>query len=749
MPRVQICLHWLKFISLTNFEEVIMRFSYFNKFSAMMIAAVLTLAGCSSYQVTRSSFHTYFNPDTVKAGRFDNGKMWTFDNPPTEYFKTAYDFSPDSAWFAKTRLSALRLPGCTASFISSDGLVLTNHHCARYALDKVNKPGEDLPDSGFYAPTLADERQVEGMYADQLVLIKDVTTEVQKAFETGATAEERVANGNAEIRRMQKEYWEKYKQETPADSMIFQVVRFYNGAKYSLYGYHRYTDVRLVFAPQMIVAYFGGDYDNFTYPRYDLDCAMFRIYGSDGKPIHSPDYFKWSKDGAHEGEPVFVIGNPGRTSRLLSVAELKFMRDYLYPYYLQYLDNLAGVYTKYIADHPDKKLEYQTRLFGISNSQKAITGYLGGLRDAYLMARKNAFEKDFMAKVAANPTLEQKYGSVWKDLSKIESEKGAIFSQMMAYDAFGRGSSSYFGLAGKLIRYAEEMRLPEDKRPPNMRGAQLDSFKVKFFPKDFNKDLETGILGSQLSMMQSAFGTTNEAFNVLIEGRTPENAAGYLAGKSSLGDSAAVVAMLNGSPDAILNSSDPFIAYVRATQVKAMQMEQDYGKLSAEETSDNILLGRALYDVYGSEIPPDATFTLRIADGVVKGYPYNGTIAPPHTTFYGMYNRYYSFGKKYPWSLPSEWQNPPADFNLSTPLDFVATNDIIGGNSGSAVINENRHLVGLIFDGNIESLPGDFIYVPTVNRSVAVSSMAIPEALKYIYHADRIVNEIQTGKIEQ
>ncbi|MCL5268778.1 MAG: S46 family peptidase [Bacteroidetes bacterium] len=726
-----------------------MRFSNFNKFSAVLIAAVLTLAGCSSYQVTKSPLHTYFNADTVKAGRFDNGKMWTFDNPPTKYFETEYNFSPDSAWFAKTRLSALRLPGCTASFISEDGLVLTNHHCARYALDKVNKSGEDLPDSGFYAPTLADERKVEGMYADQLVLIKDVTPEVQKAFETGATAQERVANGNAEIQKIQKEYWKKYKTEAPADSMLFQVVSFYNGAKYSLYGYHRYTDVRLVFAPQMIVAYFGGDYDNFTYPRYDLDFALFRVYGSDGKPVHSPDYFKWSKEGANEGQPVFVIGNPGRTSRLLSVAQLKFMRDYLYPYYLEYLGNLANIYTKYIADHPDKKLEYQTRLFGISNSQKAITGYLGGLRDAYLMARKEAFERDFMKKVEDSPALEQKYGSVWKDLSKVESEKGKVFPQMIVYDAFGRGSSGYLSIAAKLIGYAEEMKLPEESRPENMRGAKLDTFKLKFFPKSFSKEIETGILASQLSMMQSAFGTSNEAFNMLLEGRTPDNAASYLAGKSALGDSAEVVAMLNGSPEAILSSSDPFIRYVLDTQKKAMELQAQYGKLTAEETSNNILLGRALYDVYGSEIPPDATFTLRIADGVVKGYPYNGTIAPPHTTFYGLYNRFYSFGKQYPWSLPSVWQNPPSDFNLSTPLDFVATNDIIGGNSGSAVINENRHIVGLIFDGNIESLPGDFIYVPAVNRAVAVSSMAIPQALKYIYHAGRLVNEIESGKIGQ
>ncbi len=728
-----------------------MRYLYFSfrKFPAFLVVAMMALAGCSSYQATKSASQKYFNPDTVKAGQFDNGKMWTFDYPPMNYFKEAYNFSPDSVWLSETRLSALRLSGCSASFISEDGLFLTNHHCARYALDKVNRLGEDLPDSGFYAKTMDEERKVDGMYADQLVLMKDVTEEVQKAFETGATDQEKVANGNAGIQRLQKEYWARFKKENPADSMVFQVVSFYNGGKYSLYGYHRYTNVRLVFAPEMIVAYFGGDYDNFTYPRYDLDCSIFRIYGSDGKPLHSENYFKWSADGAKENEPVFVIGNPGRTSRLQTVAQLKFERDYTYPYFLNLLGNLATIYSDYIAKHPDKKLQYQTRLFGISNSQKAVTGYLGGLRDPYLMARKEAFEKDFQAAVEKNPALEEKYGSVWKDIASIQDKMAQTFNRVNAYSTIGFGGSAYFSIASRLVEYANRMKMPENERPKNMQGALLDTFKVKFFPADFNKEIERAMLASRLKYMRSAFGTNDEAFNGLLGGRTPNQAADYLASNTSLGDSAKVVAMLNGNPDDILNSTDPFIQYAVSTIQTANDLRAEYQKLTAAETSETLLLGRALYDVYGTSIPPDATFTLRLADGVVKGYDYNGTIAPPMTTFYGMYNRYYSFNKQYPWSLPSEWQNPPADFNLSTPLDFVATNDIIGGNSGSPVINENRQIVGLIFDGNIESLPGNFIYVPTLNRSVAVHSDAITQALKYIYHADRIVNEIKSGKIEQ
>ncbi len=711
--------------------------------------AFLFVAGCSSYQSTKTAQRLYFNPDTVTAGKFDDGKMWTFDFPPSEYFAEEYNFAPDSAWFADARLSALRLPGCSASFISQDGLILTNHHCARYALDKVNREGEDLTDSGFCAATLSDERRVPGMYADRLVLIKDVTHEVQKAFNTGTTSLEKVANGNAEIARLQKEYWEKYKKSNPADSMVFQVVTFYNGGRYSLYGYHRYTDIRLVFAPQMMVAYFGGDYDNFTYPRYDLDFALFRVYGDDGKPLHTEHYFKWSPDGARKGEPVFAVGNPGRTSRLVSVAQPKFFRNHSYPYIVDLLQHLQTLYTSYLEKHPDMKSRYGTRLFILSNSLKAYTGMLNGLRDPYLLARKEAFERDFRAEVEKNPALEESYGKVWKNLARIESEKSELYAEHVAFDFSGYGSSSYFRMAALLLNFAFEMQQPDSSRTVEFRRSNLASFKNKFFPSDFNPGLDKRLLELQLQNMQAFFGKDNKPFNELLGGRTTKEAADYLAGATELGDSLKVAALVEGNPNAILNSRDPFMRFVEQTSREAFRYESEYDKLIAEETSENFLLGRALYDVYGTSIPPDATFTLRIADGVVEGYPYNGTIAPPMTTFYGLYNRYYSFGKEYPWSLPPVWQNPPADFKLSTPLDFVMTCDIIGGNSGSPVINEKQQLVGLVFDGNIESLPGNFIYIPSVNRGVAVNSDAIIEALKYIYHDDRIVNEIKDGKIEK
>ncbi len=537
--------------------------SSFRSVSMLLITIATAIAGCTSYQATQSSSpNLYFNPDTVKAGRFDNGKMWTFDNPPTQHFQEAYNFTPDQDWFDNARLGALRLQGCTASFISEDGLVLTNHHCARGALDKVNKPGEFLPDSGFFAPTLSDERKVDDMYADQLVLIKDVTSDIQTALETGQTAEEKIADRTREIQKIQNDYWEQYKKEQPADSMVFQVVNFYNGGKYSLYGYKRYTDVRLVFAPQMIVAYFGGDPDNFTYPRYDLDFSLFRIYSND-KPLKADHYFKWSPDGAKEGEPVFVVGNPGRTSRLLTVSQLEFNRDHTYPYAIDLLQGNYEIYDEYIQNHPDQRMKYETRLFGISNSLKAYHGYLGGLRDLYLMARKKAFEKDFRAKVMADPSLSAKYGSVWSDISEIQAEKTKLFSKVNAYNFSGFGRSQYFSIAARLVQYADAMVMPDSSRPKNYRGAALEEMKSKFFPSNFNSDLEKMILVFQMKTMQSLLGTTSEPFNSLLGGRTPEDAVNFIEGSTSLGDSASVVKMLTGESGRHPEIHRPFHAICR------------------------------------------------------------------------------------------------------------------------------------------------------------------------------------------
>ncbi len=714
----------------------------------LLISSLFLLMGCSTYQATKPTYLSYL--DTVKAGQFDTGKMWTFDYPPINYFEKTYNFTFTKDWFEKARLSALRLPNCSASFVSEDGLVMTNHHCARGALDAVNREGENLPETGFYAVTLEEERKVPNLYVDQLILIEDVTEEVQKAFEAGRTDEEKVANRDKKIREIQERYYKKYKETNPKDSMVFSVVTFYNGGKYSLYGYKRYTDVRLVYAPETIVAYFGGDPDNFTYPRYDLDVAFFRVY-EDGKPVKTKYYFPFSKTGVKEGDPVFVIGNPGRTNRLLTVSQLEFSRDVTYPYTLSMLDNLVRIYSDFLAKHPEKKLKYQTRLFSFSNSKKAYTGRLAGLHDPYLMARKVDFEKKFKQAVLENPQLKAKYGNLWDEIAKFQVEKTKLFPEFQAYTYTGPSRSVYFRIASDLVEFAQQMKLPEEKRAENYRGEKLAVTKSRIFPAEIEPELERAVLVYQLNYMKSVFGDRNHAFNELLKGKTPEQAVDDLLNATILTDKDKVNALLDDDPEKILNSNDPFITFVVKTKARADEVRDRYRTVSTKESAKLQLLGRAIFDVYGTSIPPDATFTLRIADGVVKSYEYNGTIAPPITTFYGMYDRHYSFKntERRDWDLPERWKNLPATFDLSTPLNFVSTNDIIGGNSGSPVVNKNLEVVGLIFDGNIESLPGDFIYVDEKNRAVSVHVKGIVEALRHIYKADRLVEELEAGKIVQ
>jgi len=710
-------------------------------FLAVLFLA-FNLGGCSSSPPSMKSdaLSGFINLDTVKAGPFDTGKMWTFDYPPIDYFAKTYNFNPSKEWFDRARLACLRLPNCSASFVTEDGLVMTNHHCARGSLDAVNRPGENLPDDGFYAPTLEDERRVPNLYVDQLVLIEDVTEEVVKAFESGKNDEERVRLRQEKIAEIEKRYRDK-------TGLVCNVITFYNGGRYSLYGYKRYTDVRLVFAVETNVGYFGGDPDNFTYPRYDLDVAFYRVYEND-KPLKTQHYFRWSKAGAAEGEAVFVLGNPGRTNRLLTTSQLEFLRDHQYPFTFRVLDNMVKILSDYIAKHPEKRLKYQTQLFGQSNSQKLFQGRLKGLRDPVLMAKKRDFERKFRAAIDARPEVRSQYANLWTEIEKLQAERAALFGEQNIYNFTANGRSVFFALASNLVDFANQMKLPEQQRNPRLRGAMLDTTKARFYPADLDVELQTAILAFQLSWMKNFSGESNPHLNALLQGQTPDDAATRLAGETILTDKSKVMALLN-SPNDILTSTDPFISFVVKTADRAKVVRDKVNELSQKEAARVQMLGKALYDVYGTSIPPDATFTLRIADGVVKSYPYNGTMAPPVTTFYGMYDRYYSYGKREPWMLPARWQNPPPTFDLSTPMNFVSTNDIIGGNSGSPIVNRNLEIVGLIFDGNIESLPNDIIYAEDVERAVSVHSAGILEALEDIYKADRIVREIRAGKILQ
>ena len=697
----------------------------------VLLASLVFLAGCSSSQGTRPEVTGQQVLENVKAGQFDTGKMWTFDFPPVDYFKKTYGFTPDKAWFDKARLGTLRLPNCTASFISEDGLVMSNHHCARGPLAAVAKEGEKLSTDGFYAMTLEEERKAP-TYVDQLVLIEDVTTEVQTAFDSGTTDSAKTANRMAKTGEIMQRYTKKLKQTT-SDSMVFNVYSFYNGGHYSLYGFKRYTDVRLVFAPEEEIAFFGGDPDNFTYPRYDFDLSLFRVY-ENGKPYKTPNYFPFSKNGAAENEPVFVIGNPGRTARLNTVAQLETARDLTYPFNVAAGSSRLNALNAYVEKNPDKRYENINTIFGIANSLKTTKGELDALRDPVMIAKKADFEKNFRSAVINNAQLKAKYGDPWGEIATYEKQLQAIQGEALPLNI--RNLSSTLSLAAGLLDYATNQM--------DFRGRPAGK---PSWPRTYAVEVEKSMLIDQLTSMKKSLSDKNEAFNKLMAGRTPEQAAVALMSSSIFGSKEKFESLANAKQDEITKTADPVLDFAKYATARVSELQAQARPISAKQQPFLQLLGKAMYDVYGTSIPPDASFSLRIADGVVKGYEYNGTVAPIYTTFYGMYDRYHSFGKKDPWNLPARWANPPADFSMSTPINFVATCDIIGGNSGSPVINKNLEVVGLVFDGNIESLPGRFIFDDTKNRTVSVHSSGLIEGMEKIYRMDRIAKEMRFGKI--
>lgn len=675
--------------------------------------------------------------DTVEAGAFDMGKMWTFDFPPKEHFKATYGFEPDDKWFENARLASLRFASyCSASFVSPNGLVMTNHHCARESGTSSQKPGENFNETGFYAKKQGDERKVEGLFVDQLIKILDVTERIQNAMAKGGSDQEQM-----QIRR--KEYdniTNEYKDKEGWKDLTLQIVRFYNGGKYSLYGFKRYNDVRLVFVPELQLGFFGGDYDNFTYPRYNLDCSFFRVYDEKGQPLKTDHYFKFNPNGAAEGEPVFVTGNPGSTSRLMTISDLEERRDVEYPIMLSSMRKRSSLLKG--INETEKSDNLINSIFEIENSIKAINGIYGGLKDPYLMARKAAFEKKFRNDVRNNPKMSANL-SIWDDIAKSNQELKKIYPESAVFILTGGDEAGDNYYIGKAL-----WALAGSRQDPTRSERLKSSISMFFKPESmeerkkplFNK-VEEGSLTQFLEKAQSLLGDSDPFVKKALNGKSPKEAAQWLLAHTRMLDDTFVTELLQKDSAGLSAVDDPMLQLTQIAQDRSNVGLVSYRKTMTALSISRSKLGRMLFDLYGTKVPPDATFSLRINDGVVKGYEYNGTLAPAYTTFYGMYDRYYGFRGNKIWSLPERWQNPPAEL-LKAPMNFVTTNDIIGGNSGSPMINKNLEVVGLVFDGNMESLPGDFIYVADENRTVAVHAGGIYAALKYIYKAKRLLNEL-------
>jgi hypothetical protein len=661
-----------------------------------------------------------FNPDTVQAGRLDGGKMWLFEAPPYEYLQETYGFRPDTAWFRHARLAALRLPGCSASFVSPHGLVATNHHCVQSYLVEYAREGESLLDNGFASSGLPDERPMPGVYVDQLDAIADVTAEVTRLVDGGISEGDAMDQVEAEMAARRGVAADA---ENPA--WVVQVARLYDGARYSAYTYRRLHDVRLVFAPETQLGFFGGDADNFTYPRYALDFSLLRVYGADGEPMASPTYFPISEEGVSAGDLVFVIGNPGSTSRALTTAGLELQRDLNVPVTLAALRHRAAVLRSYIATNPPDVDEARAQHFGISNSEKVFAGRQNALRDPYVIARRGAAER---ALLQARPGARALVDS----LAQVAAARRAQAPQFRAFALL------YGGLGSTVLRRAY--------LATTLATAEADAAEAtrrRFLGlQDRPAMVERGYLAAEIEGLRQYFAETGRPLPTALAGSSADALAERILSTSALaGAESAAAALEAGVP-----TTDPAMAVVASIHEEYERHIADRTRLASRESALTRRLGLERYAAYGTSVPPDATFSLRFTDGVVRGYPYNGTEAPPMTTLYGLFDRHASFPAPSAWTLPDRWVAARDRLDLSTPLNFTSTSDTIGGNSGSPVLNRELELVGLNFDRTIEGLLRDYLYMANRGRNVMVDARAILESLRNVYDQGELVDELTTGE---
>jgi Peptidase S46 len=678
----------------------------------------------------------------IKWSFSDFGTMWTFDSVPAERIQKEYGFSPSKEWLDEVRLSALQFAnGCSASFVSEDGLIMTNHHCGRNWLPGLTPKGADYLRDGYYSDSLNGELKIPGAYADQLMAIVDVTAEVLDTSNIGKDNMEKILARDARIKELKR----RYSGET---GLSCEIVELYHGSKYSLYEYKRYKDLRLVMTPDFQIASTGWDWDNFTYPRYELDFMFFRAY-ENGKPVHCSHFFKWSGDGAKEGEPVYVIGRPGSTSRLKTVAELEYLRDKVYKFNLGFYNELYKVYYDLLQSNPDKHSELLNMIMGIGNARKSYAGRYMALSDEYIIAKKKSFENELISRVSSDPRLELKYGAIWKGIERSITELNKFIGEYTGLMTVERIKNPFTASALNAIKYANQMKLNPGDRESRYKPDSIGVTVENLFPKDFEPERDVKLLRAFVNFLVLALGEDHFITKELFEGKTGDDAVKYLLETSPVATKERFIKFLKETkPEEILNSRDPFIRLVQFSYQRRAELDARYKEVANTLDVFNRMLGEAVFKIYGNRIPPDATSTLRISAGRIEGYEYNGTIAPGKTTFYGIYDRWNSFGKKeYPWGLHPRWQKIPEGFDLSLPVGFASTNDIAGGNSGSPVLNSDKEIVGLIHDGNLESLAGEFIFLPEKNRAVATDSKGLTEVLKYYYNAGRLADELIKGKL--
>jgi hypothetical protein len=679
--------------------------------------------------------------------------MWLLNAPPRQLLQEKYKFDLTDAWLKNAMLASVRLnSGGSGGFVSPEGLFVTNHHVAADALQKLSKPGEDLLRDGFYAPARDKELKCPDLEVNVLQEIIDVTKEVNAAVKPEMKPAEAFAARRGVMAKIEEE-------SLKSTGLRSDVVTLYNGGQYHLYRYKKYTDVRLVFAPERQIASFGGDVDNFEYPRMDLDVAFFRAYEG-GSPAKTPHHFKWSEAGPASGDLVFVTGHPGTTQRLETLARLKHRRDVTLPYTLARVRTLEAALLQYSEQSGEKRRQAATDLHSVANARKAFSGQYQGLLDPKVMEQKKAAERRLvfgaaeavaMARMREGP-VDQRLLSLYDDalnaLEQIESAQQRLRGFEKEYGLVEVGHAFYsplFGSARHCVRMADELPKKSPERLREYRDSALESLKFQLYsPAPLYPELERAKLAPSLTSMAEQLGGDHPLTRLVLAGKNPAERAAELVAGTKLLDPAERKRLVEGGKKAVEESKDPLVVLARSIDPVSRDLRTRYeNEIEEPERQAYAVLAHARFMVYGSAVAPDATFTLRLAFGTVQGYEVDGKKLNSHTTFGEAFDKAKELGGREPFDLPKRWLEGKDKLDLATQFNFVSTADTIGGNSGSPVLNRAGELVGINFDRNRHGLVRNFVYTDVQARHIAVSSKAVLEALRKLYpEAAPLVKEL-------
>ena len=677
----------------------------------------------------------------VASARAEEG-MWLLNAPPTKLLKEKYGFEPSARWLEHLQKSCVRFEtGGSGSIVSPQGLVMTNHHVGEDMLAKLSTPQRDLLKTGFYAQTCDEELKCPDLELRLLWSIEDVTDRVNAAVDADMPA----ADAFTARRKVMADIESESKAST---GLLSEVVTLYKGAKYHLYRYKSYTDVRLVFAPEADIAFFGGDNDNFEFPRFNLDCCFFRIY-ENGKPLAPEHHLEWSASGASDEELVLVAGHPARTQRLNTLAHLEFQRDTELPLTLQRLWRREVQLLTFSTRSDEHERIAAGELGSVANSRKAITGVLAGALDPATTQRKSADDRTMRQTIRANPEQHTAWGNAWTEVSDSLDDFKTFYERYSLLD--GRRQAlrgELYTYAKHIVRLSEDLNKPSGERLTEYRDAELPSVYLELYsPAPIYDAIEINRLGSGLSYLAESLGADDPLVKALLAGKSPQARAEQLVGETTLHDINARKALVEGGASAVRGSADPVIQLVVALDPEMRSLRTRYeNEVESVQRDAYADIAAARFAVFGESVYPDATFTLRLSFGPIRGYDEGDSHVDPFTTFGGLYSRFDQRHGKSPFALPQRWIDRKSKLDPGIPLNFVCTADIIGGNSGSPVVNRDGKVVGLIFDGNIHSLIWDLMYTDERGRAVAVDSRGLIEALRKIYDADALVNEIMGQK---